>query len=344
MSSVEPTPTPPRSRTQPAVRIKTRFRVSPAAGLSMGLVAVAIGATVILSGGDGFSPRVPTLDALAGLAVAAFAVDRLLTFIPPLLAANKPGERARDIDTLRWGWGAALGAVFVWLTGLEAVAALTGGGEPIDPAIDRVIAVLAIAGGIKGLARVKDAVNPPNDTKGDMSGEEATQAVEDEEPVQPPPRLRAYLVGLAALVVAVVLAAFFAGDDTGLELIGTEAQDDGTMAVVVRFGPILVAAVVVEQLVERTFASSITGPAKKLLTASAAVVLGVVAARLMDLYLLHVIGFFGTSPGAGGLEAALGDSTDAERVLDVVVTGLVIGSGTALLHDLAASVKRAPAT
>ena len=175
----------------PSPRIKTQFGVSPAAGLSMVLVIIATLVTVIVSGGDGFTPRIPTVDALAGLVIAAFAVDRLLTFIPPLLAHDEPDQRTRDIDALRWGWGAALGAVFVWLTGLEAVAALTGTSEPIDPAIDRVIAVLAIAGGIKGLARFKDGVNPPKKTKGDMSEEAAKLAVDAEDPVQPPPRMRA---------------------------------------------------------------------------------------------------------------------------------------------------------
>src|SRR5688572_23577206 len=106
MTAGEPTAT---TATQPA-GIKTHFSVSQAARLSMGLLTIAIGATVIFSGGDGFTPRVPTLDALAGLVIAAFAVDRLLTFIPPVVADNEPNQRARDIDTLRWGWGAALGA------------------------------------------------------------------------------------------------------------------------------------------------------------------------------------------------------------------------------------------
>lgn len=144
-----------------------------------------------------------------------------------------------------------------------------------------------------------------------------------------------------ALVAACIIAAGFAGDDSGLELIGTEQQDDGTMAFVVRFGPVLVAAVVVEQIVERSFASSMTGPAKKLITGSVAVLLGVIAARLMDLYLMHVIGFFGTEAGAGGLDAALASSTSEERLLDVFVTGLVIASGTTALHDVAASLKKA---
>ena len=101
--SAQPAPGAPRR----SALVKTDFKVSPAAGLSIGLLAIAIGVTVVVSGGDGFTPRVPTLDALAGLVVAAFAVDRLLTFIPPILADAKPDQRARDIDALRWGWGAA---------------------------------------------------------------------------------------------------------------------------------------------------------------------------------------------------------------------------------------------
>jgi hypothetical protein len=323
----------------PAVRVKSTFDPGLAEGLSFLLLACAVGFTWFVSSGDGFTPRVATIDALAGLVVGAFAVDRLLTFIPPKPADDDPEKRARDIDSLRWGWGAALGAAFVWLTGLEAVAALTGTTEPIDPRVDRVIAVLAIAGGVKGLARFKEAVNPPAKTKGDMDPASAAGAIEEQEPVQPPPGTGGYLIGWGAIVAAFVIAALFAGDDSGLELLGLEEQADGTMALIVRFGPVLVAAVVVEQLVERSFASSLTGPDKKLLTASAAVLLGVIAARLMDLYLMHAIGFFET--GAGGLDAALGASTSTERALDVVVTGLVIASGTTALHDIAASLKRA---
>lgn len=230
-----------------------------------------------------------------------------------------------------------LGAVFVALTGLGAVAALTSSTEPIDERLDRVIAVLAIAGGVKGLARFKDAVNPP---KKKTDG----NATEDTNTTQPPPGTAAYVTGLLALAAACGISALFAGDDHGLELIASDQQADGTVALVARFGPVLVAAVVVEQLIERSFASSLTGAAKKLLVASAAVVLGVVAARLMDLYLLHNIGFFTTAQGPGGLDAALAMSTSGERTLDVMVTGLVIAAGTAPLHDLAAALKRAKST
>jgi hypothetical protein len=323
----------PQGRLRPA----STFRVGKANLVSLGLVLVAAVATALLTTGEGFAPRVDTIDALAGLAVGAFAVDRVLTFVPPWGAANDADTRAQDIDMLRWGWGALLGALFVALTGLGAVAALTGNAEPIDSRLDRVIAVLAIAGGVKGLARFKDAVNPPK--KKTEGGTE-----QETEETQPTPGTVAYVVGFAALAVACGIAAVFAGDDHGMELIASEPQADGTVALVARFGTLFVAAVVVEQLIERSFASSITGPAKKLVVASAAVVLGVVAARLMDLYLLHNIGFFGTAQGSGGLDAALARSTSAELLLDVVVTGLVIAAGTAPLHDLASALRRAKET
>jgi hypothetical protein len=318
--------------------VRSTLDVRPAAVLSIFLLALAVVATVLISAGNGFVPRVGTIDALAGLVVGAFAVDRLLTFIPASSAhGSDPDTRALDVDTLRWGWGALLGAVFVAVTGLEAVAAMTGTDEPIDATVDRVIAVLAIAGGVKGLARFKDAVHPPPKTKGDMAPEEAA---DDPEKPQPPPAFGAYAIGLLALVVAGVLAAIFAGGEHGLELLGVEEQADSTMAVVVRFGPVLVAAVVVEQVVERSFASSFTGPAKKLLTGAVAVVLAVILAGLMDLYLMHVIGFFGTE-GASGLDGLLAASGREERALDILVTGLVIASGTTALHDVAAMLKSA---
>src|SRR5512133_3499106 len=91
------------------------------------LAGVMFGAFVDL--GDGpFVPRVETIDALAGLAAGAFLVDRLLTFIPPLgTGANRsPKQRTADLDFLRIGYGAVVGALFVSLTDLRAVAALTG--------------------------------------------------------------------------------------------------------------------------------------------------------------------------------------------------------------------------
>jgi hypothetical protein len=95
MTAATPAPTTAPPGTPPVGRIKTRFKPSPAVWLSVLLLTIAIGATVIFSGGDGFAPRVPTLDALAGLVIAAFAVDRLLTFIPPFLARGTGRSRAR---------------------------------------------------------------------------------------------------------------------------------------------------------------------------------------------------------------------------------------------------------
>jgi uncharacterized membrane protein required for colicin V production len=144
-----------------------------------------------------------------------------------------------------------------------------------------------------------------------------------------------------ALVAAAFIAYLFAGDKHGLELIAPDDVGDGTVALVARFGPLFLAAVVVQQLIERSFASSLTGQDKKLLTAAASVVLGIVAARLMDLYVLHNIGFFASAGGTGGLDAALAHSSGFERGVDVLVTGLVIAAGTTPIHDLATMLKRA---
>jgi hypothetical protein len=303
-----------------------------AAGLSAFLLVAGLVLAAVAGDADGFAPRIATIDALAGLVVGAFVVDRLLTFIPAWMADDAAAKRTRDIDMLRWGWGALLGGAFVAVTGLGAVAALTANADAIDPTLDRVIAALAIAGGVKGLARFKDAVNPPKKT--------SAKTEEQGGSVQAPPGTGAYLMGLLALAVAVAIALIFAGDEAGLDLVAPEDGADGTVGFVVRFGPLLVAAVAIEQLLERSFAAFVTGRAKKLVVASVAVVLGVIAARLMDVYLLHSIGFFGTE-GADGLGRALAASTASERAFDVVVTGLVIAAGTAPLHDVATALKRA---
>jgi hypothetical protein len=317
--------------------LRQELKIRPAARLSGLLLLVAVLIAFVTKSGDGFAPRVETLDALAGLLVGAFVVDRLLTFIPAWSAGENAETRTLDIDTLRWGWGALLGAGFVAITGLGAVAALTGTDTPINARVDRVIAVLAIAGGVKGLNRVKDAVNPPKKTS--KQEEEVAAAGTD-----PPPSFVAYVVGFVALGVGCLIAALAHGDTHGLELLGSGKQSDGSMAVVTRFGPVLVAAAVVQQIVERSLASSITGPDKKLLTGSAAVVLGVIATRVMDLYLLHNVGFFGASGGVGQLNTALAASTSTERFADVMLTGLVIAAGTTPLHDLAEGLKRARTT
>jgi hypothetical protein len=317
------------------MRLLSAFRFRTASRFSAGLVLVAIVVTALQTTGDGFAPRVATIDALAGLAIGAFCVDRLVTFIPAWSAAADPDTRKTDIGTLRWGWGALLGAVFVAITGIGAVNALTGGSDEINAHIDRVIAALAIAGGVTGLARLKDAMNPPKDTDATK-----TEVAPDAE-TQPPPSVGAYVIGFLALVVAGAIAAAFHGDTHGLELLRQDKLADGTVALVVRFGPVVVAAVVVEQLIERSFAASLHGPDKKLLTAAAAVVLGVIAARLMDLYLLHNVGFFDTPAGAGNLDGALAASTSLERFTDVFMTGLVVAAGTAPLHDLASALRGA---
>jgi len=338
----------PRSRAQ--LRILTDFRFRRASGVSAGLVAIAIVLTALVTTGDGFAPRVATIDALAGLTIGAFCVDRLVTFIPAWSAADDPAVRKVDLDTLRWGWGALLGAAFVAITGIGAVNALTGGSDVINAHVDRVIAMLAIAGGVTGLARFKNAVNPPKDTDGaktdvtppkgaDGADAAVETAADGNGETQAPPSAGAYVIGFAALLAAAAIAALAHGDKHGIELLGPDKLADGTIALVVRFGPLVVAAVVVEQLIERSFAASLDGPDKKLLTASAAVVLGVIMARLLDLYLLHNVGFFDTPGAAGGLDKGLAASTSLERFTDVFITGLVIAAGTAPLHDIASALR-----
>src|SRR5688572_25996535 len=85
-----------------------------------------------------FKPRVEVLDALAGLTIGAFVVERLLTFAPPILAHGARGnektealqkqrikQRAADIAFLRVGYGALLGGLFVMATDLRAVKVLS---------------------------------------------------------------------------------------------------------------------------------------------------------------------------------------------------------------------------
>src|SRR5450755_4249796 len=99
----------------------TLIAFNPAALLSIGLLVIGVGIAALTKSGAGFTPRVPTIDALAGLAVAAFVVDRLVTFIPPVPASKVKGTRQKDIDVLRWGWGALIGGLFVTATGLQGV-------------------------------------------------------------------------------------------------------------------------------------------------------------------------------------------------------------------------------
>jgi len=141
---------------------------SGAAVLAVVLVAASVVVAALIDLGQGFKPRVETLDALAGLSIGAFIVDRLLTFVPPFGAAKDPQQRSTDLTVLRLGYGAVLGAAFVVLTDLRAVEALTSESSPtLGSGIDRGIAVLAIAGGVAGLARLLSGINPQPATDGD---------------------------------------------------------------------------------------------------------------------------------------------------------------------------------
>jgi hypothetical protein len=349
-----------------------------AAGLTLALLigGVLFGAFVDL--GDGFTPRVETLDALAGLAAGAFLVDRLLTFIPPLGTGSdrSPAQRTADLDFLRIGYGAVVGALFVSFTDLRAVAALTSESTAIGAGIDRGIAVLAIAGGVAGLARLVNGMNPKPDTDPNQQvsgtgtaptdgtatiasttpptgalttgtpamGAAATTAAATTAPaagVVALPGTASRLLGIAGLGIGALVALTAISDKTGVELVGPETQADGTIALVVRFGTLFLAATIVEQLIERVvdplYNDDSAKNAKAVITGGLAVALGVGAARILDLYFLHNIGFF----GATAKDLALASSSRLERWFDAFVTGVVIAAGTKPLHDFAARLRKA---
>lgn len=351
----------------------------PAAHMAAGAVSVGLVFAVAAGGNDGFGPRVPSIDALAGLTIGALFVDRLLTFVPPWVAAEKPPQRQADLVLLRFGYGALLAALFVVVTGLGAVAPLTAGQTTVADGIDRAIAVLAIAGGVVGLAALLAGLNPPDET--DASGAEeaeaegAARAAGTDARVPPPdPQVRA--LGLVLVVVAALVALVLLGDAKGTELLGTDPDaeqtpsvpapgaelGDGAVALVVRFAPVILAAAIVEQLLERLILPLLNatwtrklarrvgrGRRRRLLQKMAkkhnkpvvagaiAVVLGVIGARLMDVYLLHNVGFFDQVAG----ELDLTGSTRAERWFDAFATGVVIAAGTKPLHDLGSRLRTA---
>ena len=324
------------------VSVEGSGRPSVAAmGLAFMLLGAAILAALLADGGEGFTPRVDTIDALAGLAIGAFIVDRLLTFVPPVVAAHDVKQRAVDLTVLRFAWGAALGALFVVLTDLQAVEALGGGADAIAEGTDRVIAVLAIAGGVAGLARLWSGINPQPATAVDANGNPAA-----EERPQPPPSPRARAIGLALVGLGALVAITAIGDTRGVELLGADTPAaDGTVAVIVRFGVVLIAAAIVEQLAEyggRFFGFGGTHN-KPVVLGGIAVLLGVAAARIFDLYLLHNIGFFGVTGTMRIDGGALDQASNWELWGDTFLTGLVIAAGTKPIHDVAARLRKTAA-
>jgi hypothetical protein len=293
--------------------------------------------------GDGFTPRVETLDALAGLSIGAFIVDRLLTFVPPWGAAKAPLQRATDLKVLRLGYGAALGMIFVVLTDLRAVHILTPDtSKAVGAGVDRAIAVLAIAGGIAGLARLTSGINPQPLTDGGKSPQ--APVVDTDADTVPPPSTAARLVGVIAVGIGAALAVLAIGDKDGVDLVGPDKLADGTVALIVRFGLVFLAATIVEQIAEvigRVFA--IPKNNRALVLGGLSVILGIVAARVFDLFLLHNIGFFGATPGRT-LSDALSASTGLERWADTFFTGLVIAAGTKPLHDVSSRLRKAKKT
>jgi hypothetical protein len=369
------------------------------------LVLLAVGVLVaLLDKGDEFTPRVETLDALAGLAIGAFVVDRLLTFAPPILASGARGngetpdqlkarikQRAADVAFLRVGYGALFGGIFVMLTDLRAVKVLTeDDGATVSAGFDRVIATLAIAGGVAGLASLLGGLNPQPATDpakaqdsdgpaGDppaggppapavaaAGGAAPADAPAPEAPpggtppttpaateAVPPANDAAYVFGIVALIVAALIALLGADDTTGLELIGpaepvtpadgtAPAADDAgsTVELVVRFGLVILLAGVIQEVVERLVAPFVEAKEnKRIVTGGVALVLGVAAAWLTSLFLLHNVGFFGVGADET-INEGLAASSDMERWFDTLITGVAIAAGTKPLHDLSSALKK----
>lgn len=323
---------------------------SLAAGVwAAGLVGVAVLLALIVQSGAGFTPRVATVDALAGLAVGAFLVDRLLTFMPPLGASKDAKQRATDLALLRLGFGALFGAVFVCLTDLRAVHALAPDSAlQLAAGTDRLIAVLAIAGGVAGLGSVVAALNPKEDTDGKVKTNTTETPEDADQPVKvapaegtiPAPAMWARIAGFFGVVVAALIAYSAVGDDAGIDLLGTDTAPDGTVALVVRFGAVLIAAAIVEQIVEQgSRLYQLETNDKVIVLGAVSVVLGVLAARMFDLYLLHNIGFFGATEGVP-LNETLRASSSGELWADALLTGVVIAAGTKPLHDLGSRLRK----
>jgi hypothetical protein len=357
---------------------------APAAIMSFALAATGVVLALLVDAGDGFTPRVETLDTLAGLAIGAFVVERLLTFAPPILAYGARGnsktaaereerikKRSADIAFLRVGYGALFGGLFVMLTDLRAVKVLSpeGATETVSAGLDRVITTLAIAGGVAGLASLLGGLNPPATTDPGESGGPASDnsgvrdenltsgegtaatrvakpdtreetAASDESAVVPPPSDAAYVLGIIAVGVAAAVALFGANGKSGLELVAPSEQADGTVGLVVRFGIVILLAGVIQQVVERTVYPFVEAAEhRKIVTGAVSLVLGVIAALLIDLYLLHDIGFFGVGADET-INAGLAASSSTERWFDTFLTGVVIAAGTKPLHDLSAGIKK----
>ena len=341
---------------------------APAAITSFVLAVIGVLLALLFDAGDEFKPRVETLDALAGLAIGAFIVERLLTFAPPILAHGARGnsetaaqreerikKRSADIAFLRVGYGTLFGGLFVMVTDLRAVKVLSPEGAPetVSAGLDRVIAALAIAGGVAGLASLLGGLNPQPKTDPDESGttpEETAVAsaespqsggtVADETAVVPPASDAAYILGIIAVAIAAAIALLGANDKTGLELIAPSEQADGTVGLIVRFGIVILFAGVIQQVVERTVYPFVEAAEhRKIITGAVSLVLGVIAARLIDLFLLHDIGFFGVG-AEDTINDGLAASSSTERWFDTLLTGVVIAAGTKPLHDLSAGIKK----
>ena len=111
-----------------------------------------------------------------------------------------------------------------------------------------------------------------------------------------------------------------------------------------RFGLILLAAGIVQQVVEYEDRGLISiggalvdAGSKPVVLGALSVVLGVIAARVLDIYLLHNLGFFDVSTD---LNSGLAASSGIERVADAFVTGIVIAAGAKPVADLSTRLRK----
>jgi hypothetical protein len=82
MSAIAGRVTRPSMEEKVRLRVTSTFEVRRAQVVSFVLLVIAVLLAAVTKTGDGFAPRVDTIDALAGLALGAFAVDRLLPCVP----------------------------------------------------------------------------------------------------------------------------------------------------------------------------------------------------------------------------------------------------------------------
>jgi hypothetical protein len=228
---------------------------------------------------------------------------------------------------------------------------LSMGDHAVSAGIDRAIATLAIAGGVVGLARLLSGLNPQPESEDPDAAEpaDAAAATPDATEVLPTPTRHAYIVGLVCVGLAGLLAIAGTSITSPLELLGSDPNatvdvaGQGAPAVIVRFGIVILLAGIVEQIVERAVSPWVLAKENKaLVTGAAAVILGVAAALVVHVYLLHNVGFFGVKADTT-LKDAITKAPDVHLWFDTFATGLIIAAGTKPLHDLSSRLRKAKA-